>query len=558
MKGFQKHKYRRLLDQSYTSDNETLLFSLVTHWGRSKQPPQNMVVQAYTPNYQHTLTTCSRTDPTPTILPTDAELLLDIFQLYGPVFVHPERVAQACTGLVTSHLRHCVKLHVDYATRATTLVSLSDVYTKVRASNPETCTYYPEWNHVTQTVPFLSKINFDTAFSKLTAGCLDDFPWDGVVAVGEAVAACVVKGRYTAHANHALETVVVDLYAFTSHALLRTTTFFNEKYMGNVFWGLGENNTVIVCVREVPRVFRIFFGQHTNEEEVVTSFDLDFCQLCYSRLTGVFMTPVCIRSHATRVCVVSPYVLPNRQSLALDNGFGLMVYGKNSLPGRTFWDNPRSYTPLHDHTDSQVRYNMHLNLGCSAVSRDPVDVVDAVTRNAVPDVWYTGEAFLVCDHTMDSMFSTLTHALPTEGVVGYVLPMQLRFHKSLWMFMPEFNSIILKDDATKYMAPGRHGLVAFVKRMQLLFNVCYGEDQCVCPVEVANTLHIEYMPNSRVVDTQLHQLVSLETIQATKRKYAVCTEMHCTTILVGPTWWSPVFTCLHMDLFPLDLIHHTE
>jgi hypothetical protein len=38
----------------------------------------------------------------------------------------------------------------------------------------------------------------------------------------------------------------------------------------------------------------------------------------------------------------------------------------------------------------------------------------------------------------------------------------------------------------------------------------------------------------------------------------VCTEMHCTTILVGPTWWSPVFTCLDMDVFPLDLIHHAE
>jgi hypothetical protein len=478
-----------------------------------------------------------------------------MFQLYGPVFVHPERVTQAF-AVGTANLSPCVKIHVDYATRSTNVARLEDVYMKVKTAVADSCTYYPDWTHPTQMVPFTRPLEFEKAFDKMTGGCLKGFSWEGVAAAGEAVAGCVVRGRYTTQANHAFATATVDLYTFTQLALLKTIDFFSETYRGRIFWGL-KNSTPVVCIRGVSRVFRIMCGyEHTNMEDLANSFDLDFIQVCYDG--HVVMTPTCVRSHATRVCVVSPHVLPNRQSLALDHGFGLMIYGVNSLGTRTFWDHPKSYTPHKDHTNEQVRYNMHLNLGCWHVSTHAEEVVEAVMTPPAYDVWYTGGAFLTCDNTTESMFDTLTPVLPVEGVVGYVLPHQLKFPKSLWLFLPQFNSIMLKDDANKYIAPGRHELVAFVKRVQLIFNVLYGEGECVCPVENTNTMHIEYMPHSRLVDTQMHTLVTVDELAETKQNYAICTEMHCTTILVGPTWWSPVFACAEIDVFPTQLIHRTK
>ena len=557
MRVFDKHTFTQLTNMEHTHHH--LLRTLGTQWGHSSKLPHPILVKRYPLNYQHPLTICTRTDPVTTnINQSDAEFLLLIFQMYGPMIVHPERVTTALPLMSTNNLAWCVKLHVDYATRADTPMRLEDVYMKVRTSVAETCTYYPEWNHPTHMVPFLTPTDFQQAFEKMTCGCLDGLPWQGVVAAGEAVAMCLTKGRYTSQANQSYDTAIVDLYTLTPSALLETIAFFDKKYKGRIFWGLGKNTTPIVCITGVPRVFRIMCERpHTNQQDIVNHLDIDFIQVCYSD-GHVLMSPTCVRSHATRVCVVSPYVLPNRQSMALDHGLGLKIYGVNSLPTRTFWDHPKTYTPKKHHTPEQTRYNMHLNLGCWHVANESRGIAEAVMNTPPTDLWYTGNAFLTCDNTTQAMYDSLTHTLPVEGVVGYVLPFQVVFQKSLWLFLPQMNSVMIKDDANKYIAPGRHELVAFTKRIQLIINVLYGEDACHCPVETTNTLHIEYMPNCRLVDTHTHTLVTPEELQKTKQNYAICTEMHCSTILMGPTWWSPVFTCVEIEVFPLDLIHNTK
>jgi len=57
------------------------------------------------------------------------------------------------------------------------------------------------------------------------------------------------------------------------------------------------------------------------------------------------------------------------------------------------------------------------------------------------------------------------------------------------------------------------------------------------------------------VNTMTHKPIAMDQLErANLTKYAICAALECSTLLVGPTWWTPVFTISEMDVFDTELV----
>lgn len=547
-------EYKCLLTaNTLTRKHCSLLRCLVSEWGQVNIPPQTF--KKFTSHHRHPLSICLRQDPVPPINQKEGEFLMTLFQLYGPLVIHPDRVVQAVKFLYTNNLTPEQTLHVHYASKSTQPVNLDDVYMNVMTTVIPETTYHPSWNNATPLVPFVSTQYFEGAFNRMSFGCLKGMPWNGVIAAGEAVASCLVLGPRPNSSG--FSTMPVELFVSSSVVMIKTMKFFKDKFGEDVMWGL-KGSTVVICIRSVPRVFHIVPVLDTDQKTLVSSFDLEFMQVYY---TGeqVFMTPICIRTHATRVCNVCPFVLPNRQFVALEKGFGLCVWGLNSIPQRTFWDASKTYVPSPTHSTHQITYNMHLNLGCHHVSDNIITILNIMANNSNvrenTEPWFTGAAFLTCGNTCELMINTLAPILPAEGTVGYLIPYPLKFQNALWLYSPAIKSIILNHDETGYSPHGMTDIGEFLGRLQVVFDFMYGQGSCVYNFGQVSYLPVSTTPNCRIVNTLTHKSITMDQLEKVNMtKHAICAALECSTLLVGTNWWTPVFTISEMDVFDTELV----
>jgi hypothetical protein len=529
-----------------------LLWHVARAWGRYKNPPTRFRIHA--PGTKHALSLPLRFDPVGVVSESDKKVLLQLHQRYGPAVVSLQRVS---TSLPLSADDPVEPEQLAYVTCARTLLDLGDVFQRVHVGSMFSH-YTPAWVYDSLLVPFLSPKECRARFDMVCYGCLEGMDWTNVAAAGGSVSACLTPQHYI-KSQAALEAYIsmdVDLFMFSPEALDTTLEHFKHKFPG-VFFGFSRG-VVVVCIRDIPRVFQLILVD-SDFTSLITRFDLDFCQVILTE-SRVFLTPACIRAHATRVCVATPHVLPCRQHKARQKGFGLYMAGDAVVHRRTFWDQARGYVPEMGHTDEQIRFGMMLNLRCKDVTSDVDHIMNVFNttdmRNgpeyiprATTRYNYTGTSFLTCPGTIEEMIRTLPDTLP-DGIVGYTLPFTLVFPKYLWVYAGDCDSVVLRTSSE--CAPGRDDLLQFTDRMQDLFNEMYGDDACTYGFGDKHLLRVSVTPSSRILDVATRTIVDPGDIQIT-HDVCICTAMQCSTILMGADWWSPIFVCQEVDVFPREL-----
>lgn len=543
---FELEYYALVHDDMPELRRHILLWHIAHGWGRYPRPPKQF--PRYHKNTRHPLSLPARNDPPPGVNESGKDLLLRLHQVYGPVVVNLERVALSCPFSVND-----VSEGIAYASCSRVLLSLEDLYYRVHTGGAQ-AHYDPAWVHTSPLVPFGTPDECRVRFDTICHGCLVGMDWTDVWAGGGSVSACLTPYHIeTQDALDAYTNMDVDLFVFTTDALVKTIEHFKHKF--HAVFGFNRG-VVVVCIRHIPRVFQIILV-NTDTTSLVTRFDLDFAQVILSE-TQILLTPACIRAHATRVCHVSPHVLPARQHKARRKGFGLYVSGIDVLDSRTLWDQERVYT---GGTDEQTRFNMMLNLYCQHVTADVDDIMHVVNttdlRNGPEYIprdtgryTYTGTAFMQCDVTSAYMFNALPDTLPRDGVLGCNLPFTLVFSKYMWRYDASCEALVLKDP--DYVAPGREDLLQFTDRVQSLMDTMYGKYACTYGFEHKRRLMVHVTPSSRILDVHARTMVDLIT------DGCVCTAVQCSSMVMGDCWWAPVFVCQEIDVFPLCVANLCE
>jgi hypothetical protein len=422
--------------------------------------------------------------------------------------------------------------------------------------------YKPAWEYDSLMVPFLTPEECRAQLDTVCCGCLDGMNWENVAIAGGSVSACLTSRHYitTNEALEAYTTMDVDLFVFSPEALDKTVEHFKNKFPDRVFFGFNRG-VIVVCIRGIPRVFQIILVD-SDFTSLVTRFDLDFCQAILTQ-SQILITPRCAMAHATRVCVASPYVLPNRQHKALRKGFGLYVVGDDVVNLRTMWDEQHSYVPDISHTDEQIRYNMRLNLRCKEVTSSSDEIMSVLNttdlRNG-PDYiprsttrhTFTGVSFLKSLASIEGLVYTLPPELPLDGVVGITLSFTLVFQRYLWVYSPQADSVVLQNHRSNYVAPGRADLLEFTNKMQSVFDEMYGEGMCTYEFPIKNTLRVNVTPSSRILDVATQTIVDPDNISL-EHEVCICTAMQCSSIVLGDDWWAPIFVCQEVEVFPLEM-----
>lgn len=498
---------------------------------------------------RHPLTLPCRHDPAPTTDEVTTRHLLTLHQLYGPTVVDLNRVIphEFSEDIPTE-----VVENVAYTSRARVLLDYDQVWYRVH-TGVVNARYKPAWEYTSVFTPFSKPDQCRDRLDAICHGCLVGMDWNGVAVAGGAAAACLTPEEYitTQEARDAYDAMDVDLFVFTPDALVMTLEHFRNKF--NAYFGVNRG-VVVVCIRNIPRVFQVIPVQE-DPVELITRFDLDFAQVIMTD-TKIFLTPLCIRAHATRVCRVNPHILPGRQHKARRKGFGLDVRGMDVVDERTRWDMDGVF--IQGDTDEQVRFNMLLNLRCNHVSHSVETILeivhttdlrngpDYVQRITTPHK-YTAAAYLECDATITDLFHALPTTLPHAGVLGCTLPFTLVFPTYMWGYDASCESLILQD--TNHVAPGRLDLLRFSHHIQLLMNVVYGDNECVYPFDEKERLPMNVIPSTRILDVHARTVVEKHQMSDA----CVCTSIRCSSLVVGHDWWSPVFVCGDIDVFPPEM-----
>lgn len=528
---------------------QILLWHVARAWGRYKKPFTQFL--RHPPGTKHALSLPLRFDPVDVVSESEKKVLLQLHQLYGPAVVSLERVS---TSLPLSADDPVDPEQLAYVTCAHTLLDLADVFQRVHVGAMWSH-YSPEWVYDSLLVPFLSPKECRARFDTVCYGCLGGMDWTNVAAAGGSVSACLTPQHYikSQAALDAYTSMDVDLFMFSPEALDTTLEHFKHKFPDRVFFGFSRG-VVVVCIRNIPRVFQLILVD-SDFTSLITRFDLDFCQVILTE-SRVFLTPSCIRAHATRVCVATPHVLPSRQQKARAKGFGLYTAGE--VVQRTFWDEERGYVPGRE-TEEQIRFNMMLNLRCKEVTSDVDRIMNvfnttdlrngpAYIPRATTRYNYTGTSFLQCAATISEMMHTLPVALPVDGILGCNLPFTLVFQRYLWVYAAE--SVVLRSQG--YIAPGRAGLLQFTDRVQDLFDEIYGKGVCTYGFPEKYILRVNVTPSSRIFNVATRTMVDPDQITASQ-DVCICTAMQCSSLLLGDNWWAPIFVCREVDVFPLQL-----
>ena len=520
---------------------------------------------------KHTLSICHRTDAVPPITADTMKMLLQLHETYGPTVVHVQRVAEAAhigPALNANAIPTHVSVPLAYATGASVVIDLQEVIEhRLRTETNTLYTYPPAWLHGTPTVPLDSQDSFVKRFDQVTCACMHGFQWSEVVAAGGAVSACLLppNQRRTPDAELAFSNMDVDLFVFSYTALCNSLRFFKDKFKNRAVFGISRTNLVVSIVG-IPRTFHVIPTYlATNVTDLLSRFDLDFCQVAFDGC-NVCLTAACMRALATRVCEVSPAVLPDRQAKALKKGYGLNVTGFDVIGLRTFWDLPRTYHPLSEHTATQIEYNMALNLNCRIISRSVSEIVrlfnNSDTHFGPPYVPYTNvetqftaTAFLCDDLSRTHFIRSLPPTPPGHVSIGVTLPHVLVFQKQIWTYTPFCSAVTLYDASAKYEASGREALCHFTQNIQQVMDQMYGPDACVYNIQNRSSLIVNPIPTTRVVDVITHTLTTIDDIDNFVDQFTLCTALQCSTIMLGTGWWAPVFVCQEMDIFPKDLAH---
>jgi len=538
---------------------DILLRHVAAVWGRYPRPPVHF--ESHPASTEHILSMPLRTDDVPRISRADKQLLLRLHRRFGPVVVNLERVSTSCALDVEDLETDEILENVAYATCAPILLDLERVFHRVHVGVVD-AHYAPAWVYPELLVPFLSPQECRAQFDQVCCGCLQGMDWTDVVAAGGAVSACLTPRHLikTQQALDAYNSMDVDLFALTPEAQDRTLEHFKRKFGSRVLFGFSRG-VVVVCIRGVPRVFNVNLAWDTPTS-LLTRFDLDFCQAALGE-DVVVLTPACVRAQATRVCVVSPRVLPNRQHKALQKGFGIYASGDDVLCRRTFWDAAPGYVPTASHTDEQITFNMQLNLGCKHVTSEVDSIMNVLnttdmrdapeyvphTRGSQP---YTGTSFLTCELTRGMLAGILPPSLPVEGVFGYSLPYTLVFQRYMWIYVASCESVILRH--LGYTAPGRADLLEFVDRVQEVMDFVYGEGECTYLFSQKHTLGLTVTPCSRILDVATQEVVDSEVVHMNTADARICTNFVCSTIALGRDWWTPIFTCREIEVFPSCMV----
>jgi hypothetical protein len=171
------------------------------------------------------------------------------------------------------------------------------------------------------------------------------------------------------------------------------------------------------------------------------------------------------------------------------------------------------------------------------------------TRGSVP---YTGTSFLTCELTRAMLAAILPPSLPVEGVFGYSLPFTLVFQRYMWVYVASCESVILRH--LDYTAPGRADLLEFTDRVQEVLDFVYGRGECTYTFSQKHTLGLSVTPCSRILDVATQEVVDSEVVHMNTADARICTNFVCSTIALGRDWWSPIFTCREIEVFPSCMV----
>jgi hypothetical protein len=215
--------------------------------------------------------------------------------------------------------------------------------------------------------------DFATVFHTFTMGLFaHEFDWEGVVAAGGAVLACMQpapppgSSAANAQARSDVDLFVYGDYSDSTATVDRILRYFSTHF--DTFFATFRYNVITVCFRGIERTVQlIVFPQHTLAS-ILFEFDMDIVQCAYDG-DNLLATPNCLLQLSSRMVRVPRTIRPSRLWKIVQKGFG--VYADAPLVPDTYPPEcMRYYHPLVCETDTRVQWMMRALLGSVAVTRD--------------------------------------------------------------------------------------------------------------------------------------------------------------------------------------------
>lgn len=404
--------------------------------------------------------------------------------------------------------------------------------------------------------------NFITRLNSLAHGALSNFPWDlsDVIVAGGAAAACLVPPKTDSNAYQDLD---IDIFVFSFQSLHSILQFFNTSFPNDVLFGV-NGNIICICIKNIPRTFQIIPFIAMSVRKLLVNFDLDFCQVGFTQKT-VYLTPNCLRAHATRICHVHPGILPFRQLKALKKGFGLQ-FPHNQMEALqlvTPWEMGFTYRPHPSHSLPTIYDMMYLYLKCSYISPFVLDTLHQLQKHfeleddSYMPIYstltnYTGPlAFLPFDPSKNVLLNTLQPYIPPLlGSIVLRLPHRYVFPRRPWLVCNNHTTLILKSTYSNYIAEGYHEIVTFLNHIQQIMDEKYGVTHAFKFFSDSIVfLNFSILTKGRIYSTL--QRTNVHTL-TNKQNTCLCMALCCSSIILYDTFWIPKFYVNSAEILPIQ------